>query len=88
MFTPNVGNPERILRIIMGIVLFAIAFVVIGGGVWQWVAAGVGVVLIVTGIAGVCWLYSAIGWITGNKRLCPTCSPREAAERDTTRANV
>ena len=52
----NVGGIDKILRIVIGIVLIALAaFGVVG--VWGWI----GVVPLVTGLLGVCPAYSLLG---------------------------
>lgn len=62
MFKANVGGVDRALRIILGLVLIALA--VMGKLVpWGWI----GVVPLVTGFFGTCPLYSLIGLST-----CPT----------------
>jgi O-antigen/teichoic acid export membrane protein len=56
MFSPNVGGADRIFRIILGLVLLVLAFLVTGG-FWAIVAGLFGVIFIVTGIIGWCPLY-------------------------------
>ncbi|MDR3494837.1 MAG: DUF2892 domain-containing protein [Ancalomicrobiaceae bacterium] len=66
----NVGTLDRIVRIIVGIVLLAVAFVPAAdaalhlpalAGAWQWVVAIVGAALIITGLVRFCLLYKLIG---------------------------
>lgn len=64
MFTANVGTPDRIIRLIVGLVLVALPFV--GGAVFAspWLSWGlpiVGVVLIVTAFLAFCPIYRLIG---------------------------
>ena len=63
MFKSNVGQLDRILRVIAGIVLIALVFV--GPQTpWGWV----GVVPLVTGLFGTCPLYSLLGVRTCRRR--------------------
>lgn len=56
MFKTNVGGIDRILRIVAGLVLIALA--VTGTiGPWGWI----GVVLLATGLLSTCPLYSLVG---------------------------
>lgn len=66
----NVGSADKVIRIIVGIALIALAFLKLGGvattgGV---VATIVGVVLIVTAIVNFCPLYRILGMRT-NKTI-------------------
>lgn len=51
----NVGQPDKIVRIILGIAL--IAWALTGGPVWAWI----GVVPLATGLFSFCPLYSMLG---------------------------
>ncbi len=62
----NVGGIDRVLRIVAGIVLLALAFVLDGGARWLGL---VGLVPLATGLAGYCPAYALFG--------LSTC-PREA----------
>ena len=53
--TKNVGNIDKLLRIIIGALLVIGALM--GYGVWMWI----GVVPLVTGLMGSCPLYSIFG---------------------------
>ncbi|RXR30467.1 YgaP family membrane protein [Sphingobium fluviale] len=59
MFKTNVGGIDRVLRIILGVVLIALA---VSGKLvpWGWI----GVVPLLTGLFGTCPLYSLIGLST------------------------
>ncbi len=59
----NIGSAERITRIIVGLVLAALAYLNILGP-WAWL----GVVLIGTGAIGWCPPYAFFGW--------STCAPK------------
>jgi len=56
LFKNNVGNIDRIIRIVVGIILVGNVFYAL-----QHPIGWVGVILIVTGIAGKCPLYSILG---------------------------
>lgn len=51
----NVGNPDRILRVIAGIAL--LAWAILGGPVWAWI----GIVPLATSLLGFCPLYTLLG---------------------------
>jgi hypothetical protein len=78
MFTRNEGKIERVIRVSIGLVVLATAFIVLSGTM-QWVLAAVGVILLLTGIVGFCPLYTIIGKFTSNEQMCPTCTPEENA---------
>ena len=56
MFKTNVGNADRILRIVIGLGLIALVFVG-PKTTWGWI----GVIPLVTGLFRMCPLYSLIG---------------------------
>lgn len=63
--TPNVGGIDRVLRVILGVVLVALA--VMGTiGPWGWI----GLVPLATAALGVCPLYTMLGFST-----CPMKKP-------------
>jgi len=59
----NVGNVDRVIRVILGIVLLAL--VVVADAPWRWVGL-IGVIPLLTAFVGVCPLYSLLGI-----RTCP-----------------
>lgn len=65
---PNVGTADRLLRIILGLGLGALALFsglpIFAEPVWFWVALGIGVVLIVTATVRFCPLYAPFGLST------------------------
>ncbi|WP_306118446.1 MULTISPECIES: DUF2892 domain-containing protein [unclassified Roseitalea] len=63
MFEVNVGKTDRIIRIVAGIVLLALFFLVDMGG-WGWIVALAGVILLATGALSRCALYSVLGMNT------------------------
>ena len=63
MFKTNVGNLERVLRIVVGLVLIALVFVG-PRTAWGWI----GVIPLVTGLTRSCPLYTLFGISTCGKR--------------------
>lgn len=59
----NVGMGDKSLRIIVGIVLIALA--AIKGGVWMW--GYIGIVPLLTGLFGFCPAYTILGLSTKGK---------------------
>lgn len=70
MFTANVGTPDRIIRIVIGLVLVALPFA-LGATLPGWLTTAlpiVGIVLFVTAFIAFCPIYRVIGISTaGNK---------------------
>ena len=58
---PNVGSADRVIRIIVGLALASLFFVLDGGA--RWVGL-IGVVLIATAIINFCPLYRILGLST------------------------
>lgn len=63
MFRTNVGNADRLLRIVLGLALIALVFV---GPRTQW--GWIGIVPLLTGMLRTCPLYSLIGVSTCKAR--------------------
>jgi len=57
----NVGGFDKLLRIVVGLGLLALVFVLQGGARWFGL---IGVVPLVTGLVGYCPLYSVLGLST------------------------
>ncbi len=59
MMTYNVGTFDRIVRVVVGLVLIAVALGYVPGyqTVWGWI----GVIPLLTGIFGTCPLYAMLG---------------------------
>lgn len=57
---PNEGPTDRIIRLALAVVFFLLAFTV-AAGVWVYVAAGLGVVMLLTAAVGFCPLYALLG---------------------------
>jgi hypothetical protein len=55
MFKVNEGSADRVVRVLIGVALVALA--ITKGWLWAWI----GVVPILTGAFGVCPLYSVLG---------------------------
>lgn len=72
MFTANEGTPDRIIRLVLGIVLLALTFTALSG-IWQIVAGIVGAIMLFTGAVGFCPLYRVLG--------ISTCAARPSARR-------
>jgi hypothetical protein len=63
MFARNEGDFDRMIRGLVGAALLVLAILVLPG-VWQWIGGLVGIVLLVTGITGVCPAYRLLGMHT------------------------
>ena len=71
MFTANVGTPDRIIRLILGIVLIALPFVVpsIGASaVLLWILPIVGLILAATAFMSWCPIYAVLRLSTKPKK--------------------
>lgn len=55
----NVGKTDRVIRILVGVLLIGNVFYAL-----QHPIGWIGVILLVTGIFGICPLYSLLGWNT------------------------
>ncbi len=62
MFKNNVGNLDRILRVVLGVVLLALFFVYPDAS-WRWFTL-IGIVPLITGLFATCPLYSIFGFST------------------------
>lgn len=63
----NIGIPDKLIRFVLGVVLIVLPFV-LGGAVWQWIAAAVGLVLVATAAMGFCPLYRILGLSTSGRK--------------------
>ena len=63
MFVANVGTPDRILRLVLGVLLVASPFLLptLVAGWLAWVLPIVGIVLAVTAFVGFCPIYRILG---------------------------
>jgi len=65
----NVGSTDRMVRIVVGLVLLAVALagpllgfsIVAGLGAWKWLLAAVGAVMLFTGVVRFCPAYLPLG---------------------------
>ncbi|MEQ1900349.1 MAG: DUF2892 domain-containing protein [Devosia sp.] len=62
MFKNNVGTIDRIIRVVAGVALLALFFVFPDAS-WRWYTL-IGVVPLLTGLAGTCPIYSMLGLST------------------------
>ncbi|HGG04749.1 MAG TPA: DUF2892 domain-containing protein [Aliiroseovarius sp.] len=60
MFKKNEGNIDRILRVVVGLVLVGMYFMIDGASIWLLV----GIIPLVTGLIGTCPIYSILGMST------------------------
>ncbi|AUC51771.1 hypothetical protein CDO87_00555 [Sagittula sp. P11] len=60
MFAKNMGQTDRIVRAVLGVVLLILAFATLAG-VWAWIAGIVGVLMLATSAMGSCPPYSLLG---------------------------
>jgi hypothetical protein len=56
--TINEANWDRILRAIVGVLLFALALTGAVSGLWLYVAYVLGAIMLLTGVSGFCPLYA------------------------------
>ena len=78
--TINVGTPDRIVRIILGLLLILAPFItgwtLFESALWTSLSVIVGIVLIATGLLSTCPAYSVLGINTGRKPR-PNNRPRQ-----------
>jgi hypothetical protein len=72
MFATNESSLDRIIRAVVGIILFALTFLLLTG-IWQIVAGVLGLVMLATAAVGFCPLYRIMG--------ISTCPVRPASSR-------
>jgi hypothetical protein len=65
----NVGMIDRVVRIILGIALLALFALNMVATPWSYLVLLIAVILLVTGAAGTCPLYSLIGMNTAGKKV-------------------
>ncbi len=61
MTARNVGNIDRVLRVVVGVALLATILLI--EGPWQWIGL-IGLVPLLTGLVGTCPLYRIFGFST------------------------
>ncbi|MBN1625991.1 MAG: DUF2892 domain-containing protein [Deltaproteobacteria bacterium] len=57
----RIGNLDRMIRIIIGIILILIPFFFSMGAVLKAILIIIGIILILTGITRICFLYNLLG---------------------------
>jgi hypothetical protein len=57
MMKANEGKWDRIIRVILGLILFYVGYAMLQSP-WNYVAYVVGLILVITGLIGFCLLYS------------------------------
>ena len=57
----NMGNIDRILRLILGPIIFLIAVLVIHSTVWTVILAAIGIIFLLTAFVGFCPGYVPVG---------------------------
>jgi len=62
----NENTTDRIIRIILSVILLALAIWAMSG-FWAWVVGIIGAVLLVTGATGFCAIYKIFGIRTNDK---------------------
>lgn len=67
MFTSNESSLDRIIRLVIGVALFALTFTLLTG-LWQLIAGVFGVVMLFTAAVGFCPLYRIFGINTRGAR--------------------
>jgi hypothetical protein len=67
LFEKNVGQIDKIVRLVVGVLLLAGAYFVQADMIVRGVLGLVGVVMLFTGIMGTCLLYSLVGVNTAKK---------------------
>lgn len=64
MFTANIGTPDRIIRIVLGLALIAWFLLDNGGAALHWLKGIVGLVALATAALNFCPLYRILGMST------------------------
>ncbi len=57
----NEGTADRIIRLIVGIILLILGFMVLGNNVLGIILDVIGIILVITAISGFCLLYAVFG---------------------------
>lgn len=63
----NESGTDRVIRIIVGIILIILGWMALGNNVLGIILDIIGVILVTTGITGVCGLYKLLGMSTKKK---------------------
>ena len=65
MFIVNIGRFERLLRVVIGLILLVVGYMVFG--IYAYIAYFFGIIMLVTGIFGWCGFYSFAGFSSKGK---------------------
>jgi len=57
----NIGQTDKIIRIVLAIVLAGLDFFEVVGGAFSWILSLIAIVLLVTALMGHCPLYKILG---------------------------
>jgi Inner membrane protein YgaP-like, transmembrane domain len=68
MFHYNEGTADRVLRVIIGAALYALAIAGIPAAPWLYVSLAIGTILVLTGLVGFCPLYAILRLSTKSAR--------------------
>lgn len=60
----NEGKTDRIIRVVLGLALLSLFFILDGN--WRWISL-LGVIVLITGITGICLIYLPFGFDTRKK---------------------
>ncbi len=60
----NVGSIDRIVRVILGLIFFALGLTGVVSGVWVWVVYILGAVMLATSAMSFCPIYMALNMST------------------------
>ena len=74
----NVGTWDRIVRIVLALILFAVYGIGYVRGILGYIVLIIGLILILTGVSGTCLIYSLLGMSTA-KRTVPATPPDKPA---------
>lgn len=64
----NIGTPERLARLILGVVLLFVAILAGLSPLWSWILGLAGAVLVITGALRFCPIWAILGISTGRRR--------------------
>jgi len=64
MFQKNVGSADKVVRLILAVILIALAATGVLVGTWVYVAYAVAIVLVMTSLFSFCGLYAIFGMNT------------------------
>ena len=71
MIHRNLSTPDRLIRIVLGLLMLAAGWVGLAGGVWEIALEVFGWVPLITGLVGWCPIYAMLGISTFKSRDRP-----------------